>query len=132
MWYTHPYIFPSRSCPLRTIFCCLDSWRLKNAPFTQLHLNLKRCYLCDSVYSIAFDKSRKAPKISIDGFAPQKMKIYAMTISWCILESLGQNPVYLLFNKQLLSKNWQILSNSNFANTFVQIDKKGCLSIIAI
>ena len=132
MWYTHPYIFPSRSCPLRTFFCCLDSWRLKNAPFIRLHLSLKRCYLCDSVYSIAFDKSRKAPKISIDGFAPQKMKIYAMTISWCILESLGQNPVYLLFNKQLLSKNWQILSNSNFANTFVQIDKKGCLSIIAI
>ena len=47
-----------------------------------------------------------------------------MTISWCILESLGGNPDWLLFNKLFLSKNSKTLSNNNFSNIFEQIGNK--------
>ena len=45
-----------------------------------------------------------------DGFASKAVKISCvMAISWCILELLGRNPDWLLFNMLPLSKNSQIL-----------------------
>ena len=47
-----------------------------------------------------------------------------MAIIWCILESIGRKPDWLLFNKRSLSKNLQILSSNNFPNIFEQIGNK--------
>ena len=41
-----------------------------------------------------------------DGFASKAVKISCvMAISWCILELLGRNPDWLLFNMLPISKN---------------------------
>lgn len=85
--------------------CCIDGF-------------LPRKNLCLLRKLEGKDKAaRKALGSISDGFVSKAVK---MAVSWCMLDSVIQNPDWVLFNKQFSFKNLQILLNSS-SNIYEQI-----------